>query len=773
MKTRLGAALLIATACFAGCGDGPSSSAPGSSAAPVPTYTIGGTIAGLTGSGLVLRLNGTGNLPVNPNATAFTFTTQLASGAAYTASVLTQPTTPSQTCTVTNGSGTVGSANVVGISVSCTTNSFTIGGTVSGLLSASLVLRNNGGNDLAITSNGVFTFSTAILSGSTYAVTVLTQPTAPAQNCLVTNSSGTLGAANVTNVGVNCNGTFTIGSLADPLATQQWHLKNTGPPQNGFADGTGVLGMDINVEPVYSTLGFTGNGVITAVVDTGLEIAHEDLAANVVPGGSWNFLVPANDPKATDPTNTVDTTGDHGTEVSGLIAMVRNTVGGIGVAPRARLKGFNFLSSTQSQTIFIDSLGGSTASPNSGDVFVFNQSFGVTLPVPQDIPVDPMDEAQYLSGVTNLRGGKGALYVKAAGNGFRDMGQTRNCSVAPVSNCCFANAAGVSCENANFDPANTLPYQVVVGAVNADGIKASYSTAGSAIWVSAPGGEFGLNTAVFGPASPEAFEPAMVTTDQSGCTIGSSTTNRNNGSTFNNGGPPNSSCNYTNQMNGTSSATPVTTGTIALILEANPALTWRDVKQILASTARQIDAARPALNIALTGGSYVAEPVWTTNAAGFKFHNWYGFGMVNASAAVNMARTYTLGQLGTFVNTGFIASPTLSLAIPDNSVTGATNTLTVPGTPVQVIEAVQISVTATHTYSGDLGIELTSPSGTRSVLKNIRDGFDSSADLNGMVLLSNAFYGENPAGTWTIKIVDGNPGDTGTLTSWKIRVFGH
>jgi hypothetical protein len=138
----------------------------------------------------VLRLNGTGNLPVNPNATAFTFTTQLASGAAYTASVLTQPTTPSQTCIVTNGSGTVGSANVVGISVSCTTNSFTVGGTVSGLLSASLVLRNNGGNDLAITSNGVFTFSTAILSGSTYAVTVFTQPTAPAQNCLMTNGSG-------------------------------------------------------------------------------------------------------------------------------------------------------------------------------------------------------------------------------------------------------------------------------------------------------------------------------------------------------------------------------------------------------------------------------------------------------------------------------------------------------------------------------------------------------------------------------------------------------
>src|SRR5258708_12284746 len=105
-----------------------------------------------------------------------------------------------------------------------------------------------------------------------------------------------------------------------------------------------------------------------------------------------------------------------------------------------------------------------------------------------------MGGGKLISGVANLWGGKGGVYVKAAGNGFRDMGQTRNCSVAPVSNCCFANAAGVSCENANFDPANTLPYQVVVGAVNADGIKASYSTAGPAISLPAPAADLGLTT---------------------------------------------------------------------------------------------------------------------------------------------------------------------------------------------------------------------------------------------------------------------------------------
>jgi hypothetical protein len=227
-------------------------------------------------------------------------------------------------------------------------------------------------------------------------------------------------------------------------------------------------------------------------------------------------------------------------------------------------------------------------------------------------------------------------------------------------------------------------------------------------------------------------------------------------------------------MNGTSSAAPVTVGVIALLLEANPALTWRDIKHILASTARQIDAARAAVNFALTGGTYVAEPAWLTNAAGFKFHNWYGFGMVDASAAVNMARTYTLGQLGTFVDTGFISSPTLDLAIPDASVAGATSTLTVPANAVQVIEAVQIRVSATHSFIGVLGIELVSPSGKRSVLKNIFDGFGGSSDLNGMVLLSNAFYGEDPAGVWTIKVVDADASlDAGRLTNWSIRVFGH
>jgi hypothetical protein len=264
----------------------------------------------------------------------------------------------------------------------------------------------------------------------------------------------------------------------------------------------------------------------------------------------------------------------------------------------------------------------------------------------------------------------------------------------------------------------------------------------------------------------------MISTDQSNCAQGYAMTGVLS-SSFDAGGAPNTLCNYTNTMGGTSAATPVVTGVIALILEANPALTWRDVKHILASSARQIDASRPAVSVALTGGAYAAEPAWTTNFVGYKFHNWYGFGMVDAAAAVTMATTYTAGSLGTLVNTGWIPSPVLSLAILDNDVSGASDTLPVPVTPVTTVEAVQIRVSATHTYTGDLGIELTSPSGTRSVLKNIRDGFGPDDDLTEMILLSNAFYGEPAAGNWTLKVVDGNAADQGTLTGWAIRIYGH
>jgi len=706
-------------------------------------YTVVGIASGLQGSGLVLQLNGAENLSVSADG-FFTFTTLLLSGAAYNVTVLSNPTHPNQLCTLSGSSGTIANFSPF-VSVSCV-NVYSIGGSVSGLTGAGLVLRNNCGNNLPISAAGGFAFPARQAGDTTFGVSVFSQPAG--QICVVTKGAGNVGSADVTDVAVACGVPgFSVTNVSDPLVPQQWHLRNT--CQKGFSDTPGVAGMDINVDAAYGLFNLTGSGVTVAVVDSGLEIAHEDLAANVVPGGSWNFNNNNNDP--TNPA----TDGDHGTSVAGLIAMAKNTVGGMGVAPGASLKGFNLIASAQTLTQFIDSLGASMASPQSNDVFIFNQSFGITTFAP--ITVNPLEESQYLAGVTTLRGGKGALYVKAAGNGF-EVG------------CAFS---GVSCDNANFDPTNTLPYQIVVGAVAASGIKANYSSAGSAIWVSAHGGEFGQNTSVSANTGL-AVEPAMVTSDQTGCAKGFSRIGANT-SAFNNGGAPNGLCNYTNTMNGTSSATPMTAGGIALMLEANSALTWRDVKHILASTARQIDPGREPGRFQLGDGIYVTEPGWMTNAAGFHFHNWYGFGMVDAAAAVSMAEGYTLGQLGTFANTGFIPSgAAINIPIPDTSVAGATSTILIPA-GLQFVEAVQIRVNMIHPGGvSQVGIELVSPQGTLSVLKNVEDAYIFATSFVDQVLLSNAFYGENPAGTWTIRAVDGaGGGQGGTLVNWAIRVYGH
>ena len=181
------------------------------------TFTIGGTVSGLiSGRSVTLLDNGTNSLTVSANG-PFTFTTALASGATYSVTVGTQPS--GEACTVTNGSGTVGSANVTNVAVACTANKYTIGGTVSGLsASTSVTLLDNGTNSLTVSANGAFTFTTALASGATYSVTVGTQPTG--ETCTVTNGSGTVGSANVTNVVVACSAakTFTIGGTVSGLS---------------------------------------------------------------------------------------------------------------------------------------------------------------------------------------------------------------------------------------------------------------------------------------------------------------------------------------------------------------------------------------------------------------------------------------------------------------------------------------------------------------------------------------------------------------------------
>src|ERR1035441_3160201 len=188
-------------------------------------YTVGGAVSGLIGGGLVLQDNGgdglassaAGTLTRLPAGTC-TFSQTVGSGVAYAVTVKTQPTNPNQTCTVVGGSGTMGSANVTDVAVNCATSTFTVSGTVSGLAGSGLILQDNAGDDLPIPANGNFSFATAVASGATYAVTVKTAPTNPTQTCTITNGTGTIGAANITNVAVVCAvNTYTVGGSVTGL----------------------------------------------------------------------------------------------------------------------------------------------------------------------------------------------------------------------------------------------------------------------------------------------------------------------------------------------------------------------------------------------------------------------------------------------------------------------------------------------------------------------------------------------------------------------------
>jgi 6-phosphogluconolactonase (cycloisomerase 2 family) len=191
-------------------------------------YTVGGSVSGLSGAGLVLQNNSGPDLGVSASG-AFTFSGTTKNGQGYSVAVRTQPTNPSQTCVVSNGAGTVQGANVTNVSVSCTTNNYQVGGTVSGLAGAGLSLQNNGGNNLNVSANGAFQFTGAIPSGQPYAVTVLTQPTNPSQTCTVTSGSGNVQGTNVASVSVACTtNTYRVGGTVTGLAGGGLTLQNNG-----------------------------------------------------------------------------------------------------------------------------------------------------------------------------------------------------------------------------------------------------------------------------------------------------------------------------------------------------------------------------------------------------------------------------------------------------------------------------------------------------------------------------------------------------------------
>jgi hypothetical protein len=187
-----------------GTGAGPASNTPSG------PFTIGVTVIGLTGTGLVIQDNGGDNLAISANG-AFAFKTPIVAGGGYSVTVLTQPSNQQLPCSVSNATGTA-TANVTNVQVTCG-NTFTVGGSVSGLQGSGLVLQDNGGDNLSVSGTGSvnFIFATPLAGGAAYSVTILKQPSNPGQTCSVSNGAGTANG-NVTTVQIVCPVSgFTIG----------------------------------------------------------------------------------------------------------------------------------------------------------------------------------------------------------------------------------------------------------------------------------------------------------------------------------------------------------------------------------------------------------------------------------------------------------------------------------------------------------------------------------------------------------------------------------
>ncbi|WP_045477733.1 S8 family peptidase [Vibrio owensii] len=571
-------------------------------------------------------------------------------------------------------------------------------------------------------------------------------------------------------------------SAYDPLYSEQWHLDNTG--QTAFAANPAVAGNDLNTK-LTQAMGIAGVGVKVAVIDSGVQIDHPDLAGNVVTG-SRNFVedspFPADYP--------VDANG-HGTAVAGLISAVGNNGEGVrGVASRSSLMGFNWLAN-QTLEGWLISHG---ADASTSDVRVFNQSYGFSPITP--IPFDENDpqfklEMDVMKDVSESNAwGRGAVFVKSAGNGYRYF-NTGRFFVLPSDFFAGGGNQGLPMHNSAQSYDNSSYYNLVTSALRADGTRASYSSVGANVWVAAPAGEYGQDF------------PAMVTTDLMGCEEGQNTSADLGINGLHGGTEQDPSCNYTSTMNGTSSAAPNTSGAIAAIMSTNHALTARDVRALLAETASVTDKDHPGVQLEFVNNqgelvSYEAISPWQKNAAGVDFHTFYGFGAVNLDEAMKRARM-TNNVLPAQIITPWASNAT-EVSVPDASLVGGSSAIAV--TDDITVESVQVKLTLEHSRLPDLAIELISPSGTRSVLQTPRNGLvGQSLDPNvtgyeNQLLLSNQFYGEDAKGEWTLRAIDTNGDDVfsfiayfnssaiydvpmannakpGVIKNWSMRIFGH
>ncbi|MFI4869912.1 MAG: lactonase family protein, partial [Steroidobacterales bacterium] len=318
---------------------------------------MGGTVSGLTGTNVVLQTNGANTVSITANGT-YTFAT-LPSGSAYAVTIMTQPSNPAQTCTVTNGSGTL-SANVTNVSISCVTNLVTVGGTISGPLTGTglVVTDSVSGATATVAANATtFSLSPMVNSGSSYNISVTAQPSGPTENCSVTSGGTGTATTNVNSVVVTCAiSTFTVGGT---LA--------------GDAVGTGLVVKDTISGSTKSVAPNATSFAITPAVNS---------------GASYNVIVTG---QPTSPVQScVVTSGGSGTVTTGNVTSVLITCTTTPFTIGGTLTGLNGNSVT-----LTDSVSGHTKTVSANGAYTFTQQVKSGTNYAVTVATQPTGPAQF------------------------------------------------------------------------------------------------------------------------------------------------------------------------------------------------------------------------------------------------------------------------------------------------------------------------------------------------------------------------------------------
>lgn len=383
----------------------------------------------------------------------------------------------------------------------------------------------------------------------------------------------------------------------DPYFPLQSHLE-TIDRTSSFAPS----GVDLKIREAWTTA--QGKGVHVALGDDGVDLQHPDLIANE---DSWSFNFIAGVASGAH----TSSSEYHGTAAAGLLAAVaRNGVGVAGVAPQVRF----------SSWVIFDESGGIASDDHLADMWLTANNGPSQVSVQSHswgnsdtdfLMISSVELAAIQSAETEGRNGLGVVIVRSGGNNrVRDF------------------YGSFSVGDANLDQYANDPRQIAVAAVRPDGWAAGYSNRGACILVAAPSGDFeqGFN--------------GLVTTDPVGAAGENRAVDPNNPD----------AANYLSGLegfSGTSAAAPQVAGLAALVLGINPALSVRDVQQILSLSARH---------------PHRLDPDIVTNSAGFVLTHSLGFGLPDAGLMVELARRWTNRPIETTVH----STNTASKSIPDD-----------------------------------------------------------------------------------------------------------